>query len=205
MPLFKSSHDSKHPLELVCRKLERVFAEQPELKVAFEKAKNGTFKGFTGRRPPYAKRVFTNPPSLGMFLMKKLTFPELARIVANEEVQNQLIEEDAFSNSTHLFVKSIVAVTRKEAFEESMQSLYEESLDEIVPRITAQKVHLDSLVLKVKKTFWFLPEILKIFYNFNKKKALKKEVVDMAAVVGKGYDKSDLDFSKIWNYSTPIS
>lgn len=194
----KDKGSTKHPLEFVCPRLEKAFAVKPTLNRSYENAQKNLMKGFTGGgRPPYSKELFVRKSAIGLFMMKKLKVPDIARYICNEEVQNQVEEGDAYSTRTHLFVKSIIAVAEKEQFAESIQRMYEQSLDEIVSQITPN-VSIDTLLLPDEKTFWFLPEVLKIFYkNLSKDAVLKKEIEDAAAVIGKNADKEDLDFSKI--------
>lgn len=195
---FKNDQESKHPLEFVCKSLEKAIAEKPNLLAARQKALQNLMPGFTGGgRPPYSQDLLTKRAPVAMLMMKKLTVPDIARYICDEEVQNQLEESAAYSIRAHLFVKTLVAIGEKERFGQLVQSVYEKSLDEVVPRITAN-IRLDTLLMADQKTFWFLPEVLKIFYNNVAKDAvLKREVEDTAAVLGKDADPADLDFSRI--------
>lgn len=185
----------EHPLELYCRRSEKTFAENPKLKVVFEKAKGEAAKFDFTARPPYSRMFLRDPQRLAEKLWELLTVSEFARVNVVGLFARQTDATVALAPCTHYFVKSCQAVAKSQLFADSIQSLYEKALNETMIQIFAN----DTVKLSAahRGEVIYLPILVKKLYNsFASDANLKKEFENTVAVFGKDASKEDLDFSK---------
>ncbi|KAK7579788.1 hypothetical protein V9T40_000417 [Parthenolecanium corni] len=187
----------EHPLELFCRRVTNSFRQKSYLQASFEVAKQAVKNSSTGGRPPYSDNLINSLEELGQVLVNHSFIPELTKSMAIEAFRNQANKTKAYSNRYHLFAKSVFTVAKKDEFTQPMQNLYDKTLEEILPQITSNMTG-KPFVLADGKTFWFFPKMIRmIFDSIAQNPNLLQELKSTAAVIGKDYEKSDLDFSKI--------
>lgn len=191
----------EHPLEFLCRRVQRAYAEKPLLSSSLNLAKIVARSAATGGRPAYADDLIPSLAAMGKLLDSWATIPELARAMANSGFRNQVNASKAYTPRHHILVKSVFQIVHKDdEYANMMQDMYERMLTKLLPQITnnATSANTPALTLSDGKTFWFFPRMMKMFFHqIEKDEILRKELADTAAIVGKGYDNSVLDFSKI--------
>ncbi|KAK7579790.1 hypothetical protein V9T40_000419 [Parthenolecanium corni] len=194
----KSVQPVEHPLKYVCRRVAKSYAEKPHLSTAFSLAKLIARSSPTEGRPAYSDSLIGSLPQMGKLLDSWATIPELARAMANSGFRNQLNESKAYTTRHHLLVKSVFQIVHKDdEFANMMQDVYERMLTKIMPQITTNAT-ATALTLSDGKTFWFFPRMMKMFYHTLKEDdILMGELNNTAAIVGKNYDKTYIDFSQI--------
>lgn len=187
-----------HPLRFLCSRMARSCSQNPHLSTAFSLAKIIARSYPTGGRPSYSDSLITSFEMMGRLVDSWATIPELARAMANSGFRNQVNESKAYTTRHHLFVKSVFQIVHKnDEYANQMQDVYEHMLTKILPQITTNAT-APALTLSDGKTFWFFPRMMKMFYNFLKQDdVLLAELNATAAIVGQGYNKTDLDFSKM--------
>lgn len=187
----------EHPLDFFCRRVVNTFEQNMGLSSAFADAKQAAKKGSTGGRPPYSNDLINSLEELGQVLVSHSFIPELAKSMAIEAFRNQANKTKAYSNRYHLLAKSVFTIAKKDEFTQPMQSLYEKTLETLLPQITSNMTG-KSFVLEDGKTFWFFPKMMRmVFDSIAQNNALMEELTKTATIVGKDFEKSDLDFSKI--------
>lgn len=191
------SGGAEHPLELFCRKVGDTFGREPHLSATFEATKRAVKDAPPTTRPAYSDTLIDSLEKLGKLLNKHLVVPQLAKSMAIESFRDQGNKTKAYTTRYHLLAKSVFAMAQKDQFNEPLQSLYEKTLEEILPEITKQEPGR-SLVLDDYRTLWFCPQMMrKIYGHIAENPHLLRELNHTAATLGQGYHKTELDFSKI--------
>lgn len=197
---FKNvDHLEEHPAELFCRRAEKIFAGNPNFSPSFEKAKQEAAKfNFGSHRPPYSRTLLKSVDFLGITFMDKWTVPELARIVAVGSFEDQFNISKVYDKRYHYFAKSCQALAQVEKFAHKIQSLYEKTIEKTVPEITVSNAIELTVSSLAEDGQWWLKNMMKSFYTYiSADPILKKELERMAAIIGKGARKEDLDFSSM--------
>lgn len=172
----------EHPLEMVCRKLDKYFGESP-LKGVLEYAKSkAADMKISNSRPPYLSTLITSQEQLDSLQKEWYDYPEWAEEWVLISFYAQL---DVYTSDPEMlnlvFAESVVRVARKEEFADSMQSIFLRAVKDVLPQITNSSSELRD------EYFFWLPNLLKIFYShIAEDPVLKKEVDNMAAIFSHG-------------------
>ncbi|KAK7595151.1 hypothetical protein V9T40_001584 [Parthenolecanium corni] len=196
---LKNATDLKeHPSELFCSRIEKAFAANSNLSASFEKAKKKAANlENASRRPPYSRVPLKSPESLSQLLIDKLDIPELAKLFSGLlfTVFSEYLDYSPFRMD--IFVKTCVAMAKKERFADSIQRIFEKTINDTIPEIG-----VPDRVEKFKSTsedpFLLLQlKMMREFYGYiSGDPILKKEFDSLAAVMFPKAQKEDLDFSK---------
>ncbi|KAK7595146.1 hypothetical protein V9T40_001579 [Parthenolecanium corni] len=194
--LRKTNVSEEHPLESYCRSIEKDFAQNSNLSVLFEKVKEVTKLDNVTCRLPYSRVLLKSEVSLQLLLIDKLDIPELAKLFAGMSFKKFLDNSDYSPSLMDIFVKTCVAMAKKERFSDSIQKIFEKTLIDTVPEIgvpdRAEKFNSFS---KDGVLFW-VPKMMRVFYGYIAgDPILKKEFDSLAAVKFPKAQKEDLDFS----------
>lgn len=192
---------TEHPLEPVCRQIEEGYANS-NLSSLFEKARKdaANFEKVT-HRPPYFQKLI-GEEELILKMVEKSDVAELAKALAISIFRNVLRGCDSVSNRTTFFARSCRAVAKKERFAESMQRIFEKTINDVLPEIMVndrvQKYTSSEEYDSIGSLpLWWVPNMMKMFYGYiAKDPILKKEIDDMAVIMNQDASEEDLDFSK---------
>lgn len=187
----------EHPLEVYCRKAEKEYAANSNLSALFEKAKKmaANFENVS-RRPPYSRVLIKSNEALELLAIDRLVVAEFARLAAHFSFIGYLHIWDRIPSRMNIFVNTCLAVAKKEIFTDSIQSLYERTLNDTVPEITVNDRFQKFSSMKDDVLFW-VPKMMKVFYSYIvKDPIMKKEVDSVAATIFAKARNEDLDFSK---------
>ncbi|KAK7595145.1 hypothetical protein V9T40_001578 [Parthenolecanium corni] len=197
---LKNATDLKeHPLEVYCSRIEKAFAANSNLSASFEKAKKkaANLKS-ASRHPPYSRVILKSDLLLINQLIDSLAVPEFSNVVAFDSFTSLLKGKETLPMRAFIFAKSCQAVARKDQFADSMQNIYENTMRDFTPEITANDRLMKLLESLDKGVMWWVPKMLKIFYGYVANDAfLRKEVDSMAASMFPSASKEDLDFAKL--------
>lgn len=133
-------------------------------------------------------------------LIDKANVPELAKLLAYISFAGL---SDTRRERKNYFVRSFREVAKQEKYADSMQTIFEKTINDILPKIMVDdRVEKFNDSLKSKETrnnfMWWIDNMVKLCYNYlSKDPILKKAVDEMAAVISKRASKDDFDFSKL--------
>lgn len=191
----------EHPMELLCRGLEKQYAEEPKLKSIYEKAKKdaANFQN-ASNRPPYFCELQQSEGFMSK-LKDKWNDPELIKMVVYFSFSD-LSKYFGQSKTPTYFARTLQAVAKKENYTDLVQIILEKAINDILPEIIAKdgvKIYLATAKPKARvDSIWWATSMVKSCYSYiAKDPILKKEVDDMAAVVNEDAPKDELDFSKL--------
>ncbi|KAK7595148.1 hypothetical protein V9T40_001581 [Parthenolecanium corni] len=192
--LRQTNDSEEHPLESVCRSIEKEFAKD-SMSVLFEKVKEVTKLDNVTRRPPYSRVLPKSLESLWQLLIDKLDIPELAKVFACLLFTDFVYKPDysPLHMSMYIFIKTGVAMAKKERFADTIQRIFEKTINDMVPEIGVPD-WAENLKYLSQDPVILLE--LKIFYGYiAEDPILKKEFDSLAAVMFPKAQKEDLDFS----------
>ncbi|KAK7595150.1 hypothetical protein V9T40_001583 [Parthenolecanium corni] len=182
--LRKTNVSEEHPLESYCRSIEKDFAKNSNLSVLFEKVKKVSKLDNVTRRLPYSRVLLKSELSLQLLLIDKLDIPELAKLFAGMSFKKFLDNSDHSPSRMVIFVKTCVAVAKKEKFADSIQRIFEKTINDTIPEIgVPDRVEQFNSFSKDGVLFW-VPKMMRVFYGYIAgDPILKKEVDSLAAVI----------------------
>lgn len=184
----------EHPLEEICKKLDKLYGENATLNTEFEKAKKMASEEKAVDRPAYSRTLLTSEDSMSEAVVDWLDKPTFAKAIVHLSLRTEM-SSTAAGNPTRagLFLRSCVEVAKKAEFADSMQNLYEKAVDDAIASTNGR---LSETVRQDRH--WLDSKPVKTFYKYvAENAALKKEIQSVAAIIGKDATTDDLDFSKI--------
>lgn len=188
----------EHPLEVFCRTIEKDYAQNSNLSALFEKAKKeaANFEK-VGHRPPYSQELIKSEDSLKLLTIDRLDVPEVASLFACASFMSYVEPTKYFPSRKDIFARTCQAVAKNEKFADSIQSLYEKTLNDTVAVIAANDRVQKFASPANDGATWWVPGMMKTFYGYiAQDPILKKEVDSVAASMFPYAWKEDLDFSK---------
>lgn len=137
-------------------------------------------------------------------MVEKLDVPEFARVMAVLIfLQVAAGDRKRIPVLSTVLAKSCQAEAKKEKFAESMQSIFEKTIDDVLPEIMVpdrvEKYKSSRGDYKPNETppYWWVPSMSRIMYGYvAKDPILKKEVDNTAPTVGT-FRGEAYDFSKL--------
>ncbi|KAK7595152.1 hypothetical protein V9T40_001585 [Parthenolecanium corni] len=180
--LRQTNVSEEHPLESYCRSIKKDFANHSKLSILFEKVKEVTKLDSVTRRPPYSRVLLKSPESSRELLIDTLDIPEFAKLFAVMSFKKLLDNSDFSPLRMGIFVKTCVAMAKKERFADSIQRIFEKTLIDTVPEIgVPDRAEKFNSFLKDGFLFW-VPKMMRVFYGYIAgDPILKKEFDSLAA------------------------
>lgn len=193
---------NEHPLEPVCRQIEKGYAENSNLSSSFEEARKDAAYFTSASRPPYFHKLISKEDMM-LKIVEKSDIPEVSKLLAILSFRNVLNgERRLISDRSTVFARSCVAVAKIERFTDLMQRMFEETINDVRPEIMVndrvEKYRSSVEYQKNDVPSWWISRMMKIFYSYIRRDPiLWKKVDDMAPIVGQSFKKEDFDFSKL--------